>query len=68
MSTFIYVIAWFVACLSTLILLATVLAAAVYSNVDRAMDRLRGVRRSFKVLWPFVIAFIAWAYVFTKPF
>jgi hypothetical protein len=68
MSTFIYVIAWFVACLSTLILLATVLAAAVYSDADRVMDQMRGIKRTFKVLWPFVIAFIAWAYVFTKPF
>jgi hypothetical protein len=68
MSTFIYVIAWFVACLSTIITLATVIAAVTYTCADKLIDQMRGIKRTFKIFWPFVIAFIAWAYIITKPF
>lgn len=68
MSQFILVVVVMIACLSTLLLLARVAGALTYSKIERHLDAIRGVRRSFPIFWPFVISFITWAYIIIRPF
>ena len=68
MSTFIYVIVWMIAILFTLRWSIVFLHWISYGRSEELIDKMRGIKRTFPLFWPFVIAFIAWAYIITKPF
>lgn len=67
MSTYLLVVMVFIASISSALLLLRLLARLTYTDVDRLRDRLRGVRVEFPLFWPFVAAFLSWAYVVVRP-
>lgn len=68
MSTFIFVIAYFAAIMSSLLLIFRILGFLTYSKRDRLLDQIKGIRSTFPVFWPFVISFVAWTYIIIRPY
>lgn len=60
---FLNIIAWVVGIASSIVLLLRILGAATYSEVDQIRDKMNGIRRTWPVMWPGLIALICWAFI-----
>ena len=68
MHNFIYILIWFSAIVSTLVMIVGVIGFFTYNELEQMIDRLQGIKRSFHILFPFIIAFISWTAIFCRPF
>lgn len=60
---FITVLAWIFGVLATLSIVIRVAARSIYSDLDRSLDALRGVRKTFPIIKPIILAAICWAWI-----
>lgn len=67
MSAFLFFLACVFGSLASLLFILRVIARLTYNDRDRALDRLRGFRREFPLLWPFVISVVCWGWVYARP-
>jgi hypothetical protein len=63
--TFITIIAWVLGLGSTALLSLRLYGAVTYTQFERDMDTLRGVRTVFPMLKPFIVALLCWSWILT---
>ena len=64
-TQFVTMLAWIFGIASSFLLLARIIGAATYDEIDEMHDALRGIRRTFPVLYPAVTAIICWTWIIT---
>lgn len=65
MYTFITTLAYIFGTFATLRVVARIIAACTYSETQKMIDTIDGVKRSFPVTWPGILAIICWVWIFT---
>ena len=63
MQSFFNMLAWVFGVLSTSLLIARLIGAATYSDLDKLCDSMRGVEMRWPVAIPGTIAIICWSWV-----
>jgi len=64
--SFITIVAWPLAVLSTLLIILRIIAFFTYRELDKLKDQCKGIYRSFPIAKPSLIALISWAWLFTN--
>ena len=62
---FVTILAWIFGVASTILLIARMIGAATYDEIDEARDALRGRMATFPMLWPAVTSVVCWIWVLT---
>lgn len=63
--TFLNIIAWVIGLGSTIFLIGRIIAAFSYSEMDKLIDKIKGVTRTFPIMWPAIVSLICWAFIIT---
>lgn len=63
---FFTIIAWVLGVLNTILIIARIIAAWNYSDLDRLLDSCEGQKRTFPIIMPSIIALLSWAWIFTN--
>lgn len=70
-TEFITILAWIFGVLSTLLVILRIVGFIYYNHtdagrLDRLSDALSGVRGTFPILFPSIIAIICWVWIYTS--
>jgi len=63
LDVFFTIIAWPIGIGATLLFIARVLAIWTYTELDKALDGLKGVRKTFPLTKPFITAIACWTWI-----
>lgn len=63
---FITNLAWVFGVLSTLLLIARIYGALTYTKFEKLIDQLNGVKASFPIKWPSLVAIVCWVWIITN--
>jgi hypothetical protein len=61
--TFFKIIAWVLGIGSSLLLIFRIIGAATYTQIDELRDQMNGIKRTFPIMWPAIIALVCWAFI-----
>ena len=60
---FLHIIAWVLGICSTLLLILRIIGALTYSKTDELIDKLKGQKTTYPIIWPSIISVICWAFI-----
>jgi hypothetical protein len=66
MIDFITTLAWFFGILSTLFTILRIVGFMMYSDLDKIYDKMRGVKTTYSVRIPGLIAILCWSWIISQ--
>jgi len=64
--TYITVLAWIVGVLSTILFIIRVHDGAVYTDLEKSMDAIKGQKVSFPIKIPGALMIVSWSWIITQ--
>ncbi len=65
-TQFVTLLAWVFGIGATILVIGRVYWAATYSELDRRLDLMQGVRVTWPIMKPLVVAIVCWAWILTN--
>ncbi len=63
LTPFFTILAWVFGTTSTLLLLFRIIGYFIYTDLDKNIDEIKGIRRTFPITKPFIVSVISWAWI-----
>jgi len=67
-ETFVLFVCWPLAVCATLLVIARIIGALNYSDIDKTLDAMKGQVISFPIMKPSILALISWGALYTLYF
>ena len=65
MENFITTLAWIFGIGSTVLIVLRIICAACYSDLEKLQDQLRGIKKTYPIGKPLMVAIVCWGWIFS---